>query len=127
MSDQTADNAPNITKGSTAMPSNASAATAAQKLDMEVYAAILGRRPIIDPTLAAKAESERAQAGGGAGPARGRRSISVWNCVARAWDNLMRHAQRQQISDFIRRVSHNASRQIMGNPRRRARGSCARA
>jgi hypothetical protein len=115
MSDNASNKAPEIAKESVTTSSNAAQVTPAQKLDMEVYAAILGRPPIIDPTLASTVEADAPRPVGEL--ARSWSPISFCLELRRACvDNLMRHAQRQQISDFIRRVSHSASRQVMGTP-----------
>ncbi len=88
--------------------------TPARKLDMEMYMAIVGHAPVIDPSLAQKEAAEAPK------PvtemARSWSPVNFCLELRRACvDNIMRHAQRQQVTDFIRRVGQNATRQIAGS------------
>jgi hypothetical protein len=89
--------------------------TPAQRLERDLYSAIVGHPPVIDPTLAVKESMDAPKPVGDL--ARAWSPVNFCLELRRACvDNLLRHAQRQQVTDFIRRVGHNATRQIVGPP-----------
>lgn len=88
--------------------------TPARKLDMDMYTAIVGHAPVIDPMLAQKEAAEAPKPV--AEIARSWSPVNFCLELRRACvDNIMRHTQRQQVADFIRRVGQSATRQIAGS------------
>jgi hypothetical protein len=105
-----ASNEPQVTTAVLPFPCD----TPARKLDMDMYTAIVGHVPVIDPSLAHKEAADAPKPV--AELARSWSPVNFCLELRRACvDNIMRHAQRQQVTDFIRRVGQSATRQIAGS------------